>query len=198
MLQVLISIQSLILVPDPYFNEPGWEPSRGTPHGEAASKRYNTKIRQYTVDAAIKTNLTNILDRNNPHPEFEAIMIKHFLEKRSMIEVVLKSWAKADASLIKPVQQVKDLFTRLASREKRVRKDASKPKKPRPYASVGGKSTEPIELDDSDVEEVTVPEGKCKSETIEIDLSDDESDVECKPSEKPSIKSGDGDVVDLT
>ncbi|CAH1128208.1 unnamed protein product [Ceutorhynchus assimilis] len=30
-LQVLVSIQSLILVPEPYFNEPGYERARGTP-----------------------------------------------------------------------------------------------------------------------------------------------------------------------
>ena len=34
-LQVLVSIQSLILVSDPYFNEPGYERSRGTPHGKS-------------------------------------------------------------------------------------------------------------------------------------------------------------------
>lgn len=80
LLQVLISIQSLILVPDPYFNEPGWEPSRGTPRGEAASKNYNLNIRRHTVDVSIESHLTNILNDKNPYPEFEPTMIKHFLE----------------------------------------------------------------------------------------------------------------------
>lgn len=40
-LQVLISIQSLILVPDPYFNEPGYERSMNTATGKAASRDYN-------------------------------------------------------------------------------------------------------------------------------------------------------------
>ena len=45
-LQVLVSIQSLILVPEPYFNEPGYESSIGTQDGISASKTYNERIRQ--------------------------------------------------------------------------------------------------------------------------------------------------------
>lgn len=33
-LQVLVSIQSLILVERPYFNEPGYESSMGSSHGK--------------------------------------------------------------------------------------------------------------------------------------------------------------------
>ena len=45
-LQVLVSIQSLIFVPEPYFNEPGYEASIGTPSGISASRDYNKKICQ--------------------------------------------------------------------------------------------------------------------------------------------------------
>nr|KJB13318.1 hypothetical protein B456_002G070200 [Gossypium raimondii] len=41
MLQVLVSIQALILNQDPYFNEPGWAHHRGTPQGELLSRQYN-------------------------------------------------------------------------------------------------------------------------------------------------------------
>ncbi len=44
-LQMLISIQSLILVPDPYFNEPGFQGSMHTPQGPASSKAYDRNIR---------------------------------------------------------------------------------------------------------------------------------------------------------
>lgn len=40
-LQVLVSIQSLILVAEPYFNEPGYESSMGTDHGREQSDKYN-------------------------------------------------------------------------------------------------------------------------------------------------------------
>ena len=40
-LQVLISIQSLIMVPDPYFNEPGYEQYINTDAGRKMSSEYN-------------------------------------------------------------------------------------------------------------------------------------------------------------
>ena len=40
-LQVLVSIQSLILVAEPYFNEPGYEQEIGTDAGHRFSSEYN-------------------------------------------------------------------------------------------------------------------------------------------------------------
>ena len=57
--QVLVSIQSLILVAEPYFNEPGYERSRGTPPGEASSNEYDANIRQATVKWAMLEQLKN-------------------------------------------------------------------------------------------------------------------------------------------
>lgn len=42
--QVLVSIQSLILVADPYFNEPGFENHMHTPAGRSASRSYSADI----------------------------------------------------------------------------------------------------------------------------------------------------------
>ena len=199
LLQVLISIQSLILVPDPYFNEPCFDQMRGTPAGNAASEKYNTNIRRYTIDAAVNSHLNSILNNTNPFPEFEAIMVKHFLEKRYMIEVEFKSWAKQDTSLLKPVQDVISSFARLAAREKETRRRVSRPKKPMPYASGGGKSTDPIQLDDSDVEEVIPPSKYKAGDTVEIaDSSDDECGSGGKPSVKVATKNSVVDIVDLT
>lgn len=44
MLQVLVSIQSLILIPKPYFNEPGYETSMNTDSGKRKSDAYNDNI----------------------------------------------------------------------------------------------------------------------------------------------------------
>ncbi|KAL7479202.1 hypothetical protein ACHAW6_004943 [Cyclotella cf. meneghiniana] len=99
LLQVLISIQALVFVPDPFFNEPFREAFRGTSHDDVRSKQYNLKIRQYTIDAAIKSHLSSILSRNYEYSEFEGIMTKHFLEKRSLIEKEIQSWAKEDLRL---------------------------------------------------------------------------------------------------
>lgn len=43
--QMLISIQSLIFVDEPYFNEPGYEGTMHTPAGDTASRGYNRNIR---------------------------------------------------------------------------------------------------------------------------------------------------------
>ena len=45
LLQMLISIQSLIFVDEPYFNEPGYEGTMHTPEGNKASRDYNRVIR---------------------------------------------------------------------------------------------------------------------------------------------------------
>lgn len=42
--QVLVSIQSLILVDQPYFNEPGYEANMHTDAGRASSRAYNLNI----------------------------------------------------------------------------------------------------------------------------------------------------------
>jgi len=43
--QLLVSIQSLILVDEPYFNEPGFEAMMHTPEGRKQNRHYNLNIR---------------------------------------------------------------------------------------------------------------------------------------------------------
>ena len=56
---MLVSIQSLILVSEPYFNEPGYERSRGTPAGTANCREYDSNIRQATVKYAMLEMIKN-------------------------------------------------------------------------------------------------------------------------------------------
>ena len=58
--QVLVSVQSLILVSEPYFNEPGYERSRGTPSGTQSSREYDGNIRQASVKWAMLEQLRNL------------------------------------------------------------------------------------------------------------------------------------------
>ncbi len=46
-------------VPQPYFNEPGYESSIGTPEGDRKSFDYNAVIREATVKFAILGATTN-------------------------------------------------------------------------------------------------------------------------------------------
>ena len=99
LLQVLVSIQSLILVQDPYFNEPGFQREEGTDHGRRKSKQYNANIRRYTIDAAILPHLRrmggNMSGYSSPlYPEFQDIVEKHFTLKQRAWKKQLNEWRK--------------------------------------------------------------------------------------------------------
>ncbi|CAH0383910.1 unnamed protein product [Bemisia tabaci] len=85
-LQVLVSIQSLILVPEPYFNEPGYERSRGTPAGTQSSREYNINICQATLKWAMVEQL------KNPSPCFKTVIQSHFWIKRNEIFLQIEKW----------------------------------------------------------------------------------------------------------
>lgn len=95
--QVLVSIQSLILVQDPYFNEP-FQDSEGTEGGSSASKNYNSKIQRYTMDAAILPHLqriANVVQTTSPYPEFDEILEKHFELKQHTWKKQLSDWRRS-------------------------------------------------------------------------------------------------------
>ncbi|XP_009590213.1 putative ubiquitin-conjugating enzyme E2 38 isoform X1 [Nicotiana tabacum] len=71
MLQVLVSIQALILNSRPFFNEPGYEASYPGPDGERRSKAYNEDV----FVLSLKT-MTYTLRR--PPKHFEDLVIGHF------------------------------------------------------------------------------------------------------------------------
>ncbi|XP_073817547.1 BIR repeat containing ubiquitin-conjugating enzyme isoform X2 [Musca autumnalis] len=85
-LQVLVSIQSLILVPEPYFNEPGFERSRGTPSGTHSSREYNSNIYQACVRWAMLEQI------RNPSPCFKDVIHTHFWLKRNEICAQIENW----------------------------------------------------------------------------------------------------------
>ncbi|XP_051638974.1 baculoviral IAP repeat-containing protein 6 isoform X8 [Manacus candei] len=85
-LQVLVSVQSLILVAEPYFNEPGYERSRGTPSGTQSSREYDGNIRQATVKWAMLEQM------RNPSPCFKEVIHKHFYLKRVEIMAQCEEW----------------------------------------------------------------------------------------------------------
>ncbi|KZO91353.1 hypothetical protein CALVIDRAFT_521696 [Calocera viscosa TUFC12733] len=86
LLQVLISIQSMILCDEPYLNEPGWEGQRGTP----ASEQYSANVRRMVVQTAMMGNL-----KNPPEP-FADIIRTHFRLKARSLRVQLNKWLALD------------------------------------------------------------------------------------------------------
>ncbi|KAK8727583.1 hypothetical protein OTU49_009634 [Cherax quadricarinatus] len=86
LLQVLVSIQSLIFVSEPYFNEPGYERSRGTPTAMQNSREYDANIRAATVRWAMLNQL------RNPSPCFKEVIDRHFWLKHKEILEQVDSW----------------------------------------------------------------------------------------------------------
>jgi len=78
-LQVMISIQSLILVEQPYFNEPGYEREMKTPSGKTKSDDYNEERQPSTIEYAMIEMI------KNPPQGFEDIVINHFKLKKEEI-----------------------------------------------------------------------------------------------------------------
>nr|CAD7602043.1 unnamed protein product [Timema genevievae] len=92
LLQVLISIQSLIFVPEPFFNEPGMEYILGTEKGKQASDEYSDDILVKTVTHAMIGQL------KSPSPGFEDIIKKHFILKKDIIIRELEGHYKRNSS----------------------------------------------------------------------------------------------------
>ncbi|KAG8774535.1 hypothetical protein FRC16_005064 [Serendipita sp. 398] len=86
LLQVLISIQSMILCEEPYLNEPGWASQAGTP----ASKAYSANVRRMVVNTAMLGNL-----KNPPEP-FQDVVKTHFRLKAKAITEQLDKWLTMD------------------------------------------------------------------------------------------------------
>jgi len=84
-IQVLISIQSLILCAEPYYNEPGFERNYGTSVGNAESNRYNEEVYKNNLKFAILSQLTS------PPEGFEEVTKAHFYLRRHSLVKELES-----------------------------------------------------------------------------------------------------------
>lgn len=71
---------------EPYFNEPGFERSRGTPSGTHSSREYNSNIYQASVKWAMLEQL------KNPCPCFKDVIHTHFWLKRNEICAQIENW----------------------------------------------------------------------------------------------------------
>jgi len=85
-LQVLISIQSLILVEHPYFNEPGWEREMHTKSGKLKSFEYSDNIRLETI----KLGMIDMI-KNSPQ-SYEEFIKQHFIMKQKEIYETIEKW----------------------------------------------------------------------------------------------------------
>lgn len=86
--QVVMSILGQILVEEPYFNEPGYERSKGSANGNSASERYNLNIRLYVM----KSSMRDLLVNPDSYPEFKDAIRTHFKYKKADILKTLDKW----------------------------------------------------------------------------------------------------------
>lgn len=84
LLQVFMSIQSLILVPDPYYNEPGFENRKS----DKQSLLYNNILRYHTIRVAMSDML------KKPVPEFADVVEAHFKNKKHHLIQLCDTWLK--------------------------------------------------------------------------------------------------------
>jgi baculoviral IAP repeat-containing protein 6 len=85
-LPVLVAIQSLILNAEPYYNEPGYEKSRGTEAGERNSREYNAGIEIATVEWAMLDQI------RHPSACFKDVIHRHFWLKRAEVLSQCEKW----------------------------------------------------------------------------------------------------------
>lgn len=99
LLQLVMSLQALVLNTEPYFNEPGYEGSRGTPSGRTASEAYNVGIREGVAKHCVAAPLRALVahpahqQQQQPAPTcfnpFAGLLREHFLRKRTSLEALL-------------------------------------------------------------------------------------------------------------
>jgi ubiquitin-conjugating enzyme E2 O len=85
LLQVLVSIQGLILVREPYFNEAGYEKQKGAQQGSENSRMYNEMAVLKLVQS-----MTKLI--KNPQFPFRDEIKKHFRENGGRLAERLLRW----------------------------------------------------------------------------------------------------------
>ena len=88
--QVLNSIQSLILIDQPYFNEPNYEKRMGTGEGNKRNLAYNMDVRLFTMNHT----MNDILEEPTKYGSIENIINDHFRLKKDHILEVCNKWVQ--------------------------------------------------------------------------------------------------------
>eukprot|EP00793_Prasinoderma_coloniale_P000827 PRCOL_00003977-RA len=91
LLQVLISIQSLIFVEQPYFNEPGFESMSATKDGQAEGDAYVRAQRVSSLRHAVLPAL------QKPPKHFEKVVKEHAKRNYGEMRRTLETWCKEGA-----------------------------------------------------------------------------------------------------
>lgn len=100
--QLVLSVQSQILVTDPYFNEPAVEAMKGTKEGDQISMAYSSDLKLNTLRFAVNEMITS------PPVGFEDVVRQHFsVLGRRMVEVGTRWVEEAGREGMPPMLQAK-------------------------------------------------------------------------------------------
>ena len=102
LLQVLVSIQSLILVAEPLYNEPLAGMIRSFGLLKQRSAAYNASIRRHVLQHA----MFPFIGGSPLYPEFRHVLQQHFQFKKESILQQMQQWMTDDPSLLSIVEQV--------------------------------------------------------------------------------------------
>ncbi|EGR33396.1 ubiquitin-like modifier activating enzyme 6, putative, partial [Ichthyophthirius multifiliis] len=93
LLQVLLSLQAIIMTEDVYFNEPGFEGQAGSDEGEKKNRAYQNIVKYCNIKFAM---IDQIL---NPPKGFEDVIQRHFYIKKNEILSEVNQWiAQAESN----------------------------------------------------------------------------------------------------
>ena len=71
-----------------YFNEPGWESSMGTPHGDMANRSYCNIVKLANIKYAMIEQI------KKPPVGFEEVVLKSFYLRKDAIYKEIELWLK--------------------------------------------------------------------------------------------------------
>jgi baculoviral IAP repeat-containing protein 6 len=106
-LQVLVSIQSLILVEQPFFNEPGYERDMNTPQGKKRSDDYNEEKEPHTINLAMINMIMN------PPKGYEEVVATHFSMKKEEIIAKTLVWEQRATKHVQLISNYRKELIRL-------------------------------------------------------------------------------------
>lgn len=90
----------MVFVPDPYFNEPGYERHATTAAGKAQGAKYNADVRLGTVTHALLDHL------RQPDPVFGGALRLHYSHQRQRVTALMQQWLKEAKHPKTQLQQV--------------------------------------------------------------------------------------------
>jgi ubiquitin-protein ligase len=100
LMQLFISVQSLILIENPYYNEPGHESRCNNDTGKKTSADYNISCKYYTL----AHTMYDLLTKPDAYPEFKDVYMTHFALKKKEIMEQCDKWA-SEAYDVKEIYQ---------------------------------------------------------------------------------------------